>query len=104
MNIPKQVKLGGQRIEVQMVDDIQVDGVPLSGLIDLEAGTIQLCKGQSADVLNIAFLHELIHALHAHIGLNPKPDGKLGEQYVEAMANALYGVIQDNPETFMPEK
>jgi len=99
MNIPNIVKVGGVLYTVKVVDEI-IDSVNPVGRIIPRLGVIELRSGTSQDYMNTTFIHELIHAIHEHMGLGQTQGEGLSEDYVDGFANALYMVLKDNPKIF----
>lgn len=99
MNIPKKIKVGGQDYSIEIADEI-IDTLNPVGRMNPRRGIIELRKTADADFLNATFLHEVIHALHDHMGLSQVESNDLGEDYVDGLANALYMFIKDNPQVF----
>jgi hypothetical protein len=94
MRIPKTVKVGGFNYSVTITDNFVSGSNNCCGEIDLRAQTIKILPRET-DGMNKSFIHELIHAINSFNG-NYVED----EKQVDEMANALYMVIQDNPEMF----
>ena len=98
MNIPDTLKVGGSTYKVSIVPDI-MDSANPDGRIRFSSQTIEVKETASHEFMQKVFLHEMIHAIHEHIGL-VSADVRPREDEVDALANALHMVIQDNPRMF----
>lgn len=93
MGIPKQVKVGGHRIEIVLIDDLNLeDGdvgqfLPNSNRIEIQSGLPESQKEET-------FLHELIHVIKTMTG------DKEDEEITIRFSQMLYQVIKDNPKMF----
>ena len=58
---------------------------------------IRICPGTRGK-MEADFIHELIHGILDHLGYKDHD-----ERVVDSIAQALYMVIQDNPEMFRPD-
>lgn len=95
MNIPEKVKVGGKTYTVNITDRLALGTAHFTAEVlytDLEINITQ----QAKEKMEADFLHELIHAIHDHQG----QQGRVEEREVDAMAQSLYMVIQDNPGIF----
>lgn len=97
-DIPETVKIGGTEYEVNIVPLIR-DTLNPVGRLSADASLIEIVEAESESFMKQTFLHELIHGLHYQMGYNGDPDIE-NERYVDAMANALYALLVDNPEIF----
>ena len=102
-NIPEEVKVGGMNYRIEVVPIIRDSASPV-GRLSPHDGLIELMDAESDDFVKQTFLHEMVHALHYQMGYNGDPVIE-DEQYVDAMANALYALLTDNPGIFaLPEE
>lgn len=99
MNIPKTVKIGGEIYKVKTVkcctryeedDDEKIDGICIyeNNIIEIS----EHCEGTFKDMI---FLHELIHAMYEHAGLDYS-----NEEHIDRLTRTLHAVITDNPKIF----
>jgi hypothetical protein len=88
MQIPKNIKIGGIRYTVKVVDTEHIDN-KAAGEINTEKCTMKILKGNQ-HFMNVTFLHEIIHAINM----------ELAEETVEFLAQSLYQVVSDNPKIF----
>lgn len=88
MQIPKQVKVGGIRYKVKIVESDEVDE-KVGAVISAEKCTIKLVKGEK-QFMEEAFLHELFFTINM----------EYEEPIVEFFAQSLYQIIVDNPTLF----
>lgn len=102
MKIPKQLKIGGLVYKIIWQDEpIIVEGKgdkAHGGMIDFTHGEITLQSGMSPDYTSLILLHEIIHGIFEHMGVNTAVDDE--EAIVNKMANGLHGVLKDNNLTF----
>ncbi len=95
MQIPNKVKIGGKIYSVKITDDLKLGSLNCTGECDFENLEIRLVTYTSDNKKQSDFMHELVHAIADNIGYKDHD-----EQAIEAFAQALYAVIQDNPEMF----
>lgn len=94
MNIPKQIKIGGKIYQVEITDNLFTGSVNHSAEIlydDLIIRIVPHARGR----MEADFLHEMFHGIYSHLGYCDHDEKKIDE-----LANALYMMIQDNPEIF----
>ena len=98
MKIPKQVKIGGLRFDVKLVDDpIILDEYgdkELGGMIDYNKTEIILHGAVSEEYLSLIFLHEIIHGVFEFMEIDTATDET--EAVVSKLANGLHAVLKDN--------
>lgn len=94
MIIPKKVKVGGKTYHVEITDRLNMGTVYYSGECVYSDLKIRIVP-QAEQKMQADFLHELLHAVYAHLGYTDHD-----EKHIEELAEALYMVIQDNPEMF----
>ncbi len=88
MNIPNQVKVGGIKYRVKIVDSEDFDGKTGAQIIS-DKSLIKVLKGDRA-FMEECFLHELFHAINM----------EFEETIVEFFSQSLYQIIVDNPTLF----
>jgi hypothetical protein len=88
MNVPKQIKIGGFRYKVRVVDGSELDS-KTGAVIDGPHCFIKLMRGDES-FMHQSLLHEMFHAINM----------ELPEETVEFLAQSLYQVIADNPQMF----
>jgi hypothetical protein len=99
MQIPKTVKVGGITYDVVEVDhDLCVNQKEVHGKIEYNFCKITIRSDmQSKQLMELTFLHELVHAMARERNLDW---GDNDELYTEELAKALHCVIKDNPDIF----
>ena len=94
----KQVKIGGINYQIKLADEpiiIEEKGeTEHGGLIDYSNATITLHKHVSPEYLELVLLHEILHGIWEHMGINETNDEL--EDIISKLANGLYGVLKDN--------
>lgn len=98
MKIPDQIKIGGKIYAVETTNDLRLGSLNCSAECDYENLKIRLVKSTCENKKQADFIHEVVHAIADNLGYKQQD-----EQAVDAFANALYAVIQDNPEMFEKE-
>lgn len=97
MIIPDKVKIGGKTYTVEITKNLYLGSSgTCAELIDSDCEIHIVPMSQGA--MEESFLHELIHGVFYFLGYE-----KHKEAEVERLAQALYMVIQDNPEIFKEE-
>ncbi len=94
MKIPKQIKVGGKVYTVEQTNKLDMGNWHYSGEVDYVNLIIRICPNAKGK-MEADFLHEMLHAIHDFLGYSKQDEKKIDE-----LANALYMVIQDNPEIF----
>jgi len=97
MNIPKKIKIGGKNYKVEVTANFDNGANRYSGEIDYCNLTIRIVPS-AKQRMEADFLHEMIHGIYDHLGYTNHDEKKIDE-----FANALYMIIQDNPEIFGKE-
>jgi hypothetical protein len=97
MKIPERLKVGGVTYEVRVVPEI-IDSQNLIGRTNHDNLIIEVQGALADDAAKKCFLHEMFHAIDEHTGVNQR--GAPDEGDVDALVNALYMVMQDNPDMF----
>ena len=97
MKIPEKVKIGGKVYTVTETKNLYLGSVSHSAEI-LDADSEIHIYPMEKSAMEVAFLHELIHGIYYFLGYV-----KHNEKKIEELAQALYMVIQDNPEIFAKE-
>lgn len=94
MKIPKQIKIGGKVYTVETTDSL-VLGHNYDAECVYSDLVIRVRPTSAKGKMECDFLHEMLHAIHDFLGYS-----KHDEKKIDELANALYMVIQDNPEVF----
>ena len=94
MNIPKTVKILYKTYEVEQQENLHDGQDELYGQIHYLPEKIILNSEGSEDQKKATLIHECIH------GLNEMYLIDLKEEQVEKLGNALYMLINDNPQMF----
>lgn len=97
MKIPKKVKVGAITYKVKQVDKVnRLDevGYITTGLWEPLESVIYIDKNLEEQQKLHGFIHELIHAIFDHCGIEQD------ENKVDLIATALHMIIVDNPEIF----
>lgn len=97
MKIPNKIKIGGKVYGVEITDKLNLGSVNYSGEISYTELAIRICPNAQAK-MEADFLHEVFHGIMDFLGYSEHDEKKIDE-----LANALYMVIQDNPEIFTVE-
>jgi hypothetical protein len=87
MNIPNQIKVGGIKYKISIVED----GINehAAAEINTEKCTIKIRKG-NPQFMAVSFWHEILHAINM----------EMPEERVEFLAQALNQIAVDNPKIF----
>jgi hypothetical protein len=93
MNIPKQVKIGGYIVEVELTDNIMTDRGN-RGEYHPRIQTIKIDQDTSRQQMEETFIHELLEAITSIY------DVKWEHRDLALVATVLHQVIKDNPEVF----
>ena len=94
MKIPQTIKIGGKIYDVEITDKLNLGNVNYSGEIDYINLVIRVCPSAEGK-MQTDFIHEMLHGVFDHLGYVNHNEKKIDE-----LANALYMVIQDNPQIF----
>lgn len=91
------VKIGGMRYRVRMIDDLHTvnsDGrkASLIGHILYSIGEIRVASGLSEDVQRATVWHELLHGILEQAGIDDE-----SEQIIRVLGYGLVDVIRANP-------
>lgn len=97
MRIPKKIKIGGLTYEVEITDRLALGSANVSAEIIYTDLIIRVAPAVQSK-MEADFIHEVVHGMLVHMGHKDHD-----EQQVEALAQAIYMVIQDNPEMFRPD-
>ena len=97
MNIPNKLKVGGRVYTVNVTPRLFL-GCQCSAEILYSDLQINITP-QAPEKMEGDLLHEMVHAIFAHLGYQEHD-----EQEVEAIAQALQMVINDNPKVFAPRE
>ena len=98
MQIPEMVKVGGKIYDVEVSDRLSLGTTYYTGECLYSELKIRITP-QAEQKMQADFLHELMHAIYSHLGYTDHD-----EKHIEELAEALYMVIQDNPEIFNNER
>lgn len=98
MNIPEKVKIDGKVYRIEITDKMDLGIANVSAEILYNELLIRVSP-QAQSKMEADFLHEVIHAILDHQGYKEHD-----EKRVDALAQSLYMVIQDNPDMFAPVK
>lgn len=99
MKIPEKIKIGGKIYAVKETNDLRLGSLNCSAECDYENLEIRLVPTTCENKKQADFIHEMVHAIADNLGYKSQ-----NEQDVEAFAQALYAVIQDNPKMFSTDK
>ncbi|MFV0351213.1 MAG: hypothetical protein ACK5JF_02730 [Oscillospiraceae bacterium] len=94
MNIPNRLKVGGKTYTVEQTEQISIGENYLGETIYTDLA-IRLLPSMANGMLEVTFLHEMLHAIFNHLGYVNHNEKKIDE-----LANALHMVIVDNPDIF----
>lgn len=95
MNIPEKLKIGGKHYNVEITDKLDLGNVNCSAEILYCDLKIRICPN-APEKMQADFIHEMMHGIYSHLGYTEHEEKKIDE-----LANALYMVIQDNPDMFI---
>lgn len=98
MRIPKKLKIAGKVYDVEITDKLYLGAATYSAEImyaDLLIRVHPAAKGK----MEADFLHEVVHGIADAMGYRDHD-----EREIDAMAQMLHQVIQDNPEMFLPDE
>lgn len=94
MNIPEKIKIGGKTYKVEETKNLNLGNTNYSGEIDYMDLVIRIVPS-AKEKMEADFIHEVLHGIFNHLGYTDHDEKKIDE-----LANALYMVIQDNPNVF----
>lgn len=94
MKIPDKIKIGGKTYTIEITDKLNMGIDNASAEISYTDLVIRISP-QAQQKMESDFMHEIIHAIYDHLGYTNHD-----EKRVDELAQALYMVIQDNPEIF----
>ncbi|WP_206460231.1 hypothetical protein [Anaerovorax sp. IOR16] len=97
MNIPKKVKIGGSEYVVEWVNRPCESNSCVQGEISYTDTKIRIKndEGFSQDYKDYIFIHEVLHGLMFHAGLDQDD-----ETVIRTLSFAIHAFIKDNPEIF----
>lgn len=98
MNIPEKIKIGGLTYTVEITDRLDLGVAHCSAEI-LYNDLIIRVTPQAKEKMEADFWHEVVHGILSMLGYKQHE-----EKRVEEFAQALYMVLQDNPEMLAPGK
>ena len=100
MIVPKYLKIGGHAVKIEMVDyEPHIYGN--MGVSWNNYNLIQLNTKYPESQIKGTILHELLHHIMDNLGLEYKQkdsDAIHSERTVEALSQAIYQVLNDNPD------
>jgi len=97
MKIPDSVRIGGVVYAVRYEKRLNNGSNLAYGHIDYDKALIRLASNlQSFQGECQTFLHEILHGIAKHFGLDVEDD----EETIDKLARGLYMVIADNPDIF----
>ena len=91
MTIPDKLKVGGIVYEVKQIGEVDSKNANVDGQITYNLQEILIKSTVKEDYKHQVFLHELLHAVFAHCGLEDQD-----ESVVVRLAACLYQVLKDN--------
>lgn len=94
MKIPEKIKIGGKTYAVEITDNLMLGRASYTAEVDYFNLKIRILPN-AKEKMEADFLHETVHAILDFLGYREHD-----EKHVDEMAQALYMVIQDNPEIF----
>lgn len=94
MKIPDKIKIGGKTYAVEITDNLMLGRASYTAEVDYFNLKIRILPN-AKEKMEADFLHETVHAILDFLGYREHD-----EKHVDEMAQALYMVIQDNPEIF----
>ena len=97
MNIPKRIKIGSKIFKVKLTDKL-VLGENYTGECLYQNLKIHVRPHLAKSVREVTFIHEVLHAIYDNLGYSDHDEKK-----IEELANALHGIIVDNPDLFSTE-
>lgn len=87
MNLPKQLKIGGHLINIELK---RLDN--LNGEFDYETNTIFISSDLTDSQKESTLLHEIFHVMNTSV------DEGYGHALIDSFAEQLYQVLKDNAE------
>jgi len=101
MKIPEKVKIGGREYKIEQSEHRAAgNGDDICGEVWWSRNSIYLYENLPEDGKAATLLHEIIHAIFHHCGRFKQRDD---EGLVNALAEGIFQVINDNPEMFRNE-
>ncbi|MBQ7364097.1 MAG: hypothetical protein IJW46_00685 [Clostridia bacterium] len=94
MKIPDKIKIGGKTYTVEVTDNLMLGRASYTAEVDYFNLKIRILPN-AKEKMEADFLHETVHAILDFLGYREHD-----EKRVDEMAQALYMVIQDNPDIF----
>ena len=98
MQIPKRIKIGGKVYEVEITDKLWLGAANVSAEIIYTDLVIRICP-MARGKMEADFIHEVCHGIADAMGYKDH-----NKREIDALAQLLYQVIQDNPEMFQPDR
>ena len=98
MKIPSSVRIGGVEYTVDFVENLRNDVQILYGEINYDQSRIAISTtdGGGHQMQCITLLHEILHGIQNHSGIELPKDSE--EKIIDMFARGIYQVLQDNGE------
>jgi hypothetical protein len=93
----KSMRLGGIDYKLDVKKGLFANGRQLDGQISFGDTTIYVDERLSDQAALLTILHEAVHAMFTHLGLEMSAEVVLSESFVDAIAYQLYSLMRDNP-------
>lgn len=93
MKIPESVRINGIEYNIRLVKDLNDGNSILQGMIDYIKSEIHLNDGYGHQSKCITLLHEIIHGILYHSGIDL---GEMEEKTIDILAYGIHQVLQDN--------
>ena len=96
MKIPNSIRIGGVEYEVEFVPNLRNATELLYGEINYHESKISISTtdGAGHQMQCITLLHEILHGIQNHSGIELPKDKE--EQIIDMFARGMYQVLQDN--------
>lgn len=94
MTIPDKIKIGGLVYSVELVDTVDLTDHNTAGIVSYSLQKILIDNHMGLDFTNKVFLHELLHVMFKHCGLDQD------ESVIDRLAYCLYEVLKENDINF----
>ena len=98
MTIPKSIKVGWQKFFIKFVEECKYANSE-TGDVHLAEKIIEIRNDLPKDYQQKVFIHELIHILFAHAGIEETHDGQ-----IESLTHRVMDLLKDNPKLFKEGK
>lgn len=94
-NLPTRVRVGCYDYQLEIMQQADAETQREFGHTNFLSQKIRISPGMNAQRLANTFIHEVLHAINRHVGVN---DESTEEECVTLGANGLCAFWQDNPE------